>query len=98
MTACRTKYEAISGALDLGNPDSVVAPFDARAYEAKFDSQDTILSQAERLAKHGGGGTDCSLPCCASQHLGLFSASSHHATGPFQIALLCGFILNKFRR
>jgi 60 kDa SS-A/Ro ribonucleoprotein len=44
------------------NPDSVVVPFDTRAYEAKFDPQDTILSLSERLAKYGGGGTDCSLP------------------------------------
>jgi 60 kDa SS-A/Ro ribonucleoprotein len=44
------------------NPESVVVPFDTRAYEAKFDPHDTILSLAERLAKYGGGGTDCSLP------------------------------------
>jgi 60 kDa SS-A/Ro ribonucleoprotein len=44
------------------NPESVVVPFDTRAYEAKVDPQDTILSLAERLAKYGGGGTDCSLP------------------------------------
>jgi 60 kDa SS-A/Ro ribonucleoprotein len=44
------------------NPESVVVPFDTAAYEAKVDPQDTILSLAERLAKYGGGGTDCSLP------------------------------------
>ena len=44
------------------NPDSVVVPFDTSAYEARVDSQDTILSLAERLAKYGGGGTNCSLP------------------------------------
>jgi 60 kDa SS-A/Ro ribonucleoprotein len=44
------------------NPSSVVIPFDTAAYEAKVDPQDTILSLAERLAKFGGGGTDCSLP------------------------------------
>ena len=44
------------------NPDSVVVPFDTAAYEAKVDPQDSILSLAERLAKYGGGGTDCSLP------------------------------------
>jgi 60 kDa SS-A/Ro ribonucleoprotein len=44
------------------NPDSVVVPFDTAAYEARFDPQDSILSLAERLAKYGGGGTDCSLP------------------------------------
>jgi len=44
------------------NADSVVVPFDTRAYDAKFDPQDTILGLAERLAKYGGGGTDCSIP------------------------------------
>lgn len=44
------------------NPDSVIVPFDTRAYDVKFDPQDTILSLADRLAKYGGGGTDCSIP------------------------------------
>jgi 60 kDa SS-A/Ro ribonucleoprotein len=44
------------------NPDSVVVPFDTAAYEAQFDPSDSILSLAGRLAKFGGGGTDCSLP------------------------------------
>ena len=44
------------------NPDSVVIPFDTRAYNVRFDPQDSILSLAERLAKYGGGGTDCSIP------------------------------------
>jgi 60 kDa SS-A/Ro ribonucleoprotein len=44
------------------NPDSVVVPFDDRTHEARLDPQDTILSLAERLAKYGGGGTNCALP------------------------------------
>ena len=44
------------------NPDSIVIPFDTRAYNARIDPQDTILSLSERLAKYGGGGTDCSIP------------------------------------
>jgi 60 kDa SS-A/Ro ribonucleoprotein len=44
------------------NPDSVVVPFDTRAYDARFDPQDSILSLAQRLAQYGGGGTDCSIP------------------------------------
>lgn len=44
------------------NPDSVVIPFDTRAYKARVDPQDTILSLSERLARYGGGGTDCSIP------------------------------------
>jgi 60 kDa SS-A/Ro ribonucleoprotein len=44
------------------NPDSVVIPFDTRAFQADVDPQDSILSLAARLATFGGGGTDCSLP------------------------------------
>ncbi|WP_164104383.1 TROVE domain-containing protein [Candidatus Laterigemmans baculatus] len=44
------------------NPDSVVVPFDTRAYDAKIDPSDSILSVSERLSKYGGGGTDCSIP------------------------------------
>lgn len=48
------------------NPDSVVIPFDTSAYDAKIDPNDSILSIAERLAKYGGGGTDCSQPLVAA--------------------------------
>lgn len=48
------------------NPDSVVIPFDTKVYDAKIDPNDSILSIAERLAKYGGGGTDCSLPLVAA--------------------------------
>lgn len=44
------------------NPDSVVIPFDTSAYSVRIDPADTILSLSERLAKFGGGGTNCSLP------------------------------------
>ena len=37
-------------------------PFDTRAFDANVDPSDSILSLAARLAKFGGGGTDCSLP------------------------------------
>jgi 60 kDa SS-A/Ro ribonucleoprotein len=48
------------------NSDSVVIPFDTAAYEAKVDPTDSVLSLAERLAKYGGGGTNCSLPLAAA--------------------------------
>ena len=44
------------------NPESLVVPFDTRAYNARIDPSDSILSLSERLAKYGGGGTDCSIP------------------------------------
>ncbi|MBI2481833.1 MAG: TROVE domain-containing protein [Planctomycetia bacterium] len=44
------------------NSDSVVVPFDTRAYGVRIDPSDSILSLSERLAKYGGGGTNCSIP------------------------------------
>jgi 60 kDa SS-A/Ro ribonucleoprotein len=53
------------------NPDSVVIPFDNTTYhippsplagEGRGEGTDSILSLAARLAKYGGGGTNCSLP------------------------------------
>ena len=44
------------------NPDSIVVPFDTRAYKADVDPADTILSLSKRLANFGGGGTNCSIP------------------------------------
>ncbi|MSR58414.1 MAG: TROVE domain-containing protein [Planctomycetaceae bacterium] len=52
----------VAAAILRRNPDSVVVPFDTQAFEAKVDPSDSILSLADRLAKYGGGGTDCSLP------------------------------------
>lgn len=52
----------VAAAILRRNPDSVVIPFDTQAFEAKFDPSDSILSLADRLAKFGGGGTDCAQP------------------------------------
>jgi 60 kDa SS-A/Ro ribonucleoprotein len=62
------------------NPDSIVIPFDTRTYEPRIDPSGSILSLAERLARCGGGGTDCSLPL--AQGAGLHqSAAVHDFTG-----------------
>ena len=44
------------------NPESLIVPFDTQAYRTGIDPSDSILSIASRLAKYGGGGTDCSIP------------------------------------
>jgi 60 kDa SS-A/Ro ribonucleoprotein len=44
------------------NPESKVIPFDTKPFFPNVDPSDSILSLADRLAKYGGGGTDCSLP------------------------------------
>ena len=52
----------VAAAILRRNPDSVVVPFDTQAFDVRIDPSDSILSLSERLAKFGGGGTDCSLP------------------------------------
>jgi 60 kDa SS-A/Ro ribonucleoprotein len=52
----------VAAALVRRNPESVVVPFDTEAYPVRLDPSDSILSLAERLAKYGGGGTDCAQP------------------------------------
>jgi 60 kDa SS-A/Ro ribonucleoprotein len=44
------------------NPDSLVIPFDDHVHHADLDPGSPILQLAERLARFGGGGTDCSSP------------------------------------
>lgn len=52
----------VAAAILRRNPESVVVPFDTSAFHPQVDPSDSILSLADRLAKYGGGGTDCSLP------------------------------------
>ncbi len=59
---CADVAALVAAALLRRNPDSLVVPFDTQAFDAKVDPSDSILSLADRLAKYGGGGTDCSLP------------------------------------
>lgn len=56
----------VAAAILRRNPDSVVIPFDTQSHTASIDPSDSILSLATRLAKYGGGGTDCSLPLIAA--------------------------------
>ncbi len=52
----------VAAAILRRNPDSIVVPFDTRAFDANVDPSNSILNLANRLARFGGGGTDCSLP------------------------------------
>lgn len=63
---CVDAAALFAAALVRTNPDSVIIPFDTQAYDCRIDPSDSILSLAERLAKYGGGGTDCSQPIVAA--------------------------------
>jgi 60 kDa SS-A/Ro ribonucleoprotein len=51
-----------AAALVRRNPGSVVIPFDTQAYRTTVTPDEPILDLAARLARYGGGGTDCALP------------------------------------
>lgn len=67
-TSCSSKMRCVdvaalfAAALLRTNPESVVIPFDTKAYDVRPNPSNSILSLAAQLAKFGGGGTDCSLP------------------------------------
>ena len=61
-TRCVDVAALFAAAIWRRNPDSVVIPFDDRTHDVRLDPEDTILSLAERLARYGGGGTNCALP------------------------------------
>jgi 60 kDa SS-A/Ro ribonucleoprotein len=44
------------------NPSATVLPFSDDAIPANLNSRDSVMTNAERLASMGGGGTNCSAP------------------------------------
>ena len=48
------------------NPDATVVPFDTRVHAAALNARDAIVTNAQKLARYGGGGTDCAS---ALEHL-----------------------------
>ncbi len=44
------------------NPEAEVLPFESQVVSVRLNPRDTVMTNAERLAKVGGGGTNCSAP------------------------------------
>jgi 60 kDa SS-A/Ro ribonucleoprotein len=44
------------------NRDATVMPFDTSLHMGKLNPRDTVMTNAQKLARFGGGGTNCSLP------------------------------------
>jgi 60 kDa SS-A/Ro ribonucleoprotein len=51
-----------AAALLRANADAKIMAFDTRVHRAQLRPEDTVFTNAERLAAYGGGGTDCSAP------------------------------------
>lgn len=48
------------------NTDALVVPFDTKVHAARLNARDAVVTNAQKLARFGGGGTNCSM---ALQHL-----------------------------
>ncbi len=44
------------------NPGAEVLPFDTHVHRVRLSPRNTVLTNAEKLARFGGGGTHCALP------------------------------------
>jgi 60 kDa SS-A/Ro ribonucleoprotein len=44
------------------NPSAIVLPFEADVVKLDLNARDTVLTNAQKLASIGGGGTNCSAP------------------------------------
>jgi 60 kDa SS-A/Ro ribonucleoprotein len=49
-------------ALFRKNRDATIIPFDTQVYSCNLNPRDTVMTNAQVLARYGGGGTSCSLP------------------------------------
>lgn len=62
-TSCVEVAALIASCLMRVNDDVTVLPFDTEVHDAKsLNPRDSIMTNASKLARFGGGGTDCSAP------------------------------------
>jgi 60 kDa SS-A/Ro ribonucleoprotein len=47
------------------NPQAEVLPFESKVVDVKLNGRDSVMTNAEKLAAVGGGGTNCSAPLVA---------------------------------
>lgn len=52
----------VASALMAKNPATEILPFDTQVHTHRLNRRDSVLTNAQKLAEYGGGGTNCSLP------------------------------------
>lgn len=60
----------VASAILRKNPEAKVMPFDTTVHSAKMNPMDSIMTNADYLARFGGGGTYCALPLEQLNHTG----------------------------
>jgi len=53
------------------NPNAMVLPFDTQVYRHDLNPRDSVMTNAAKLARYGGGGTECRLPLNLINHVGI---------------------------
>jgi len=61
----------VAAAVVRKNPGARVLPFEEGVRDVRLEARDTILTNAEKLAALGGGGTNCSAPLAALNSAGV---------------------------
>lgn len=61
-TRCVDVAGLMAAAILRRNPSAEVIPFETDVVELKLNSRDSVMTNAQRLAAVGGGGTNCSAP------------------------------------
>jgi len=54
----------VAAAVLRKNPDATVLPFRESVVRVELNPRDSVMTNAQKLAKIGGGGTNCSAPLC----------------------------------
>ncbi|MFZ4878828.1 vWA domain-containing protein [Janthinobacterium sp. Mn2066] len=52
----------VAAAMLRKNPDAMVLPFEHSVVDCRLNAQDSVMTNAAKLAAIGGGGTNCSAP------------------------------------
>jgi len=61
-TRCIDAAALIASAIMRKNPDAEILPFSTHVHNTKLNPLDSIMTNAQKLAALGGGGTNCAAP------------------------------------
>lgn len=61
-TRCIDVAALVAAAVLRQNPNARILPFENKVVDVKINPRDSIMTNAEKLANIGGGGTKCSAP------------------------------------
>lgn len=62
VVRCVDVAALVAAAILRKNPDAEVIPFEHNVVSLRLNARDSVMTNAEKLAKVGGGGTNCSAP------------------------------------